>query len=93
MSHYTCLIIGDNPEKQLAPFQENNMGDCPKKYLEFKDLEEEYAKDYEEGTSSEGDHDFRQKVPIEDVFRLQKEKGKYEFVHEPDIMSLNKGIF
>lgn len=35
MSHFTVLVIGDNPEKQLAPFQENNMEDCPKEFLEF----------------------------------------------------------
>lgn len=30
----TCLIAGLNYEEQLAPFQENNMGDCPKEYLD-----------------------------------------------------------
>lgn len=35
MSHFSVLVIGDNVEGQLAPFQENNMGDCPKQYLEF----------------------------------------------------------
>lgn len=35
MSHFTVMVIGENPEQQLAPFQENNMGDCPKQYLEY----------------------------------------------------------
>lgn len=35
MSHFTVLVIGDNPEEQLAPFQENNMGDCPEEYLKY----------------------------------------------------------
>ena len=35
MSHFTVLVIWDNPEKQLAPFQENNMDDCPKEYLKY----------------------------------------------------------
>lgn len=46
MSHFTVLIIGDNPEKQLAPFQENNMGDCPKSFLKFNNVEPEYRKKY-----------------------------------------------
>lgn len=48
MSHFTVLVIGDDPEKQLAPYQENNMGDCPKEYLKFFSVEEEYRKEYEE---------------------------------------------
>lgn len=34
MSHYTVMVVGDDIEKQLSPFQENNMGDCPEEYLE-----------------------------------------------------------
>ncbi len=33
--HFTVLVVSDNVEKALAPFQENNMGDCPKKYMTF----------------------------------------------------------
>lgn len=32
--HMTCLIAGKNYEEQLAPFQENNMGDCPEEFLD-----------------------------------------------------------
>jgi hypothetical protein len=46
MSHFSVLVIGDNPEEQLAPFQENNMDDCPTKYLEFGDVEDEYLEQY-----------------------------------------------
>lgn len=35
MSHFTVMVIGENPEQQLAPYQENNMGDCPKEYMKF----------------------------------------------------------
>jgi len=35
MSHFTVLVIGDGIKRQLAPFQENNMGDCPKEFLKF----------------------------------------------------------
>lgn len=50
MSHFTVLVIGDEPEKQLAPYQENNMGDCPKEYLFFNNVEEEYRESYETDT-------------------------------------------
>jgi hypothetical protein len=50
MSHFTVLVVGENIEEQLAPFQENNMDDCPKEYLEFSDEEEESKKEYEEET-------------------------------------------
>lgn len=50
MSHFTVLVVGKDIEGQLAPFQENNMGDCPKQFLAFHDLEDEYRKDYETGT-------------------------------------------
>jgi hypothetical protein len=51
MSHFTVLVIGPDFESQLAPFQENNMGDCPKTYLEFNDQEDELLKEYNEGSS------------------------------------------
>lgn len=40
MSHFTVLVIGENQEQQLAPFQENNMGDCPKEFMEFQEDED-----------------------------------------------------
>jgi len=51
MSHYTVLVVGENIEEQLAPFQENNMGDCPNEYLEFNDVEEEYNESYKTDTA------------------------------------------
>lgn len=40
--HFKCLVMTnestiDSLEKTLAPYQENNMGDCPEEYLEFED--------------------------------------------------------
>lgn len=46
MSHFTVLIIGENPEEQLAPFDENLE-------VEFKDLKESYREEYENETISE----------------------------------------
>lgn len=53
MSHFTVGIITDNldnVEKLLAPYQENNMGDCPMEYMEFHSLSQEYQDEYENGT-------------------------------------------
>jgi len=33
--HFTTLVIGEDYEEKMAPYQENNMGDCSTKYLEF----------------------------------------------------------
>lgn len=51
MSHFTVIVIGDDVEGQLAPYQENNMGDCPQEYLEFVD-DDEY--DVDEKTGKRG---------------------------------------
>ena len=37
--HFTVLVVGDNLEEQLAPFQENNMGDCPAEHMEFEPID------------------------------------------------------
>lgn len=49
MSHFAILVIGDSVEEQLAPYQENNMGDCPKEYLVFDNTEDEHRKEFETG--------------------------------------------
>lgn len=55
MSHFTVLVITDDPnnlEKLMAPYQENNMGDCPKEYLKFNDEEQYYLDGYETNTNN-----------------------------------------
>lgn len=49
MSHFIVAVITKNPKQyheELAPFQENNMGDCPKEFLEFVDKTEEFKKSW-----------------------------------------------
>lgn len=36
MSHFCVLVVGDDVDAQLAPFQENNCDDCPKEYMKFR---------------------------------------------------------
>lgn len=47
--HFLTLVIGEDPDGQLAPYQENNLGTCPEEYLEFFDVEEDYRAHYETG--------------------------------------------
>lgn len=47
MSHFTVLVIGEDPNTALAPFQENNLNDCPEEFLEFVEV------DYKEGFNTE----------------------------------------
>ena len=51
MSHFITAVITKNPnnyQEELAPYQENNMDDCPKEFLEFVDKTEEYKKAWQE---------------------------------------------
>lgn len=53
MSHFTVAVFTENGDldqvdKLLAPFQENNMGDCPKEYLTFTE-DEDFDVDEETG--------------------------------------------
>lgn len=53
MSHFTVAVITKTGNEQeveqlLAPFQENNMGNCPKQYLKFNE-DEDYDIDEETG--------------------------------------------
>lgn len=53
MSHFAVAVImhdGACLDDLLAPYQENNMGDCPKKYLEFVNTEDEHREEYETET-------------------------------------------
>ena len=51
MSHFTVAVFtepnGKTIDELLAPYQENNMNDCPKEYLAFNDEEDNYRKQYE----------------------------------------------
>lgn len=56
MSHYLVAVITKGKptakmiEKALAPYQENNMGDCPKEYLKFNSTREDCIGRYNEWT-------------------------------------------
>lgn len=55
MSHFTVLVIGNDPEGQLAPYQENNMGTCPEEYMEFDEIDlQEYYEGNKEKALADG---------------------------------------
>lgn len=66
MSHFTVLIIGDNPEEQLKPFDEGLKKD-------FEDYTEEVNKSWEEDTVGEWYPDVDATVTKEDYDKLQTE--------------------
>lgn len=83
MSHFTVLVIGSDIDGALAPFQENNMGDCPRQYLEFNDTEGEMLEEYETGTATrvvmpDGSY----KSPYDEVFRKKDETCFTGSTHE-----------
>lgn len=53
MSHFTVLVVGNDIEKILAPYQEN-CGDTRLPFDEFVDTEDEDRKEYETDFDSEG---------------------------------------
>lgn len=49
--HFTVLVVHEKDEdihELLAPFQENNMGDCPEIYLEFEDETEDIKRQFDQ---------------------------------------------
>jgi hypothetical protein len=79
MSHFTVAVISNSPEdieNLLAPYQENNMGDCPEEFLAFNDLEDEYKKEYE----NEGRDEWH--ADISHVLRIDKEQEDFQYLQE-----------
>lgn len=79
MSHFAVAVISDGAktvEELLAPYQENNMEDCPKEFLEFNDIEDEYREKYEsEGCEYVLMPDGRRLLPWDDEFRVDGSVG------------------
>jgi hypothetical protein len=48
MSHFVVMVIGEDPETQMIPFEESG---APEEYLAFQDEEDEELKKYQTGTT------------------------------------------
>lgn len=86
MSHFAVAVIvhdGGCLDDLLAPYQENNMGDCPRKYLEFVSVEEEYREQYEtESTTKIKTPDGRLLWPWDEEFRVSGTFGTGTDTHK-----------
>jgi len=76
VSIFSVLVVGDEIEDQMAPFQENNMGTCRPEYLQFFDIEDESLDEYENGSTEMG----------------YCEDGVYRFAHDIDNPSVLRPI-
>lgn len=90
MSHFSVIVIGDDVDEQLAPYQENNMGDCPKEYLEFHDMEPECREEYANGVTERVlMPDGRLLMKWDDEFRKEGSFGVGTDTHEvPDHLTV-----
>jgi hypothetical protein len=87
MSHFAVAVFqepkGKTLEQLLAPYQENNMGDCPKEYLEFNCVEDEYRKEFEEdGVEMVKMPDGRLLYPWNEEFRIPGTIGTGSDTHK-----------
>jgi len=84
MSHFNVMVFGDNWQEQLAPFQENNMNDCPRQFLEFFDTEDEYRQKYEnDGVDRVVMPDGRLLTTWDEEFRIPGQMGLGTRTHKP----------
>lgn len=90
MSHFTVAVITDDPKKLkklMAPYQENNMGDCPKEYLAFNNVEEEYREKYEKDTIQQVKlEDGTYVSPYDERFKVKNAKGYTETIVPEDLV-------
>lgn len=83
MGHFTVAVISKDPRnvhRMLAPYQENNIGDCPEEYLEFYDIEIEERRKYESDEpqlSCIKGPDGALYSPFSSQFMVKDEKGVY----------------
>jgi len=94
MSHFTVLVVGENPEEQLAPYQENNMGDCPKQYLKFFDQEQEFQDEWKNKKTKAVLVDGKYLFPWDEKFRVSGKFGYGTDTHKvPDHLKIEEVPF
>jgi hypothetical protein len=73
-------------ERILAPFQENNMGDCPKEFLKFNDTEDEILEEYNTGSRPKVVMpDGRLLDPYDNSFRPKTPDGEPDPMKQPEV--------
>lgn len=76
MSHFTVLVIGENPEDQLAPFHEFECTGEDNEYVQDIDITEQLRKEYEESTET------RYKAPDGSLHKPYQDQFYREFTEE-----------
>lgn len=90
MSHFAVAVIlkdVNDLKKTLAPYQENNMGDCPKEYLEFTSTREDCKQNYENSTVT-----MYRKIGTIDLYRRRDEMFRKEIPFEERDNEIYKGF-
>jgi hypothetical protein len=76
MSHFTVLVIGENPDKQLAPFQENSCSEPDREYMVFESKQEDYEQEWkEEKPDAIKMKDGTYLLPSDDKFKVKGKDG------------------
>lgn len=75
MSHFTVLVIGNDIEKALAPYQENNMDDCPKEYLRYC----VHDKDYNSHWFASKEEAYKSGIDIEEEGYWENPNAKWDW--------------
>lgn len=87
MSHFAVAVFtkegGKTVEQLLAPYQENNMGDCPAQYLEFNDQTGEVKEDWEECADRE-EYNNDIKTFAKDYHGYKEHEGKFGYWENPN---------
>lgn len=105
MSHFVVMVIGEDVNGQMEPYQENNMGDCPTEYLEFINVDDEEKEYYQTALAHNEDLN-RNKLTInsfdmkrindakegELLLNIKNESSLMTHVSEGDIYQLAKSI-
>jgi hypothetical protein len=83
------MVFGENPEKQLLPFQENT---CSKEFLEFVDKEDEMKGEYEnKGSKRVIMPDGRKLLTWDDEFRVKGTYGMGSGTHKvPEYLKIEE---
>lgn len=83
MSHFTVLVVGDNYEDELIPYQENNMGDCPEEFIEWFDMTQEVIESWniEQGKQ---EYDNNIDVYADKYFGYNKNGDMYGYYENPN---------
>jgi hypothetical protein len=87
MSHFPVVVIMDGEltlRELMAPYQENNMGDCPKQYLKFVDVEDEHREEYETEAKEEYNTFEEYMASYHGYDKRDPDTGKYGYWENPN---------